>query len=256
MERQPSPHLREPLGERLEITTPVDLPSFNHLLDFGKIIGSGRSALNDAGDQLAHVVSGEERGFTHVAQRLFGDTPTGEYSRHVELCGRSLPRVADLAEVVEGSFRVVAALFEELRAQLKAFFIAGRHARIEEAEKLQEERQVPARATGKVHREPDVEESFANRVEARTTVSRVPVRPKVAVIGEALEERRGFLLGHPHSRRNGGRGLLLVAHACEAFQQRALAGRQVVQPALVEGRDPVEQDVELIKHPSDRLVGN
>ena len=49
---------------------------------------------------------------------------------------------------------------------------------------------------------------------------------------------------------------LLVAHARETLQQCALAGRQFAQSALVERRDSVEQEVELILHAGDRLVGD
>ena len=48
----------------------------------------------------------------------------------------------------------------------------------------------------------------------------------------------------------------LVAHARQTFQQRALAGWQVVQSALIERRDSVEQQVELILYAGDRLVGD
>ena len=84
----------------------------------------------------------------------------------------------------------------------------------------------------------------------------MPVCAEVVGIGETLEKRRSLLLAHAHSRGNGGWGLLLVAHARQTFQQCALAGWQIVQPALIERRDPVEQQVELILHAGDRLVGD
>ena len=164
--------------------------------------------------------------------------------------------VADFTQVVEGPLRVDTALFEKLRAQLKTLFLAGRDARVEEAEEVEQERHAFACGAGKVHREPDVEESLANRVEARTPVLRVLVGAEVVGIGETLEKRRRLLLAHAHARGNGGRRLLLVAHARQTFQQRALTGWQVVQPALIERRDSVEQQVELILHAGDRLVGD
>ena len=75
-------------------------------------------------------------------------------------------------------------------------------------------------------------------------------------IGETLEKRRRLLLAHAHSRGNGGRRLLLVAHARQTLQQRALTGWQIVQSALIERRDSVKQQVELILHAGDRLVGD
>ena len=84
----------------------------------------------------------------------------------------------------------------------------------------------------------------------------VPAGAQVVGIGETLEQRRSFLLAHAHSRGNGGRCLFLVAHARQAFQKRALAGRQIVEPILIERRYPVEQQVELILNLGDRLVGD
>ena len=75
-------------------------------------------------------------------------------------------------------------------------------------------------------------------------------------IGETLEQRRSLLLAHAHARGNGGRRLLLVAHARQTFEQCALAGWQIVQPALIERRNPVEQQVKLFLHAGDRLVGD
>ena len=72
--------------------------------------------------------------------------------------------------------------------------------------------------------------------------------------GETLEQRRSLLLAHAHSRGNGGRSLFLVAHARQTLQQRALAGRQIVEPILIERRYPVEQQVELILNLGDRFV--
>ena len=68
---------------------------------------------------------------------------------------------------------------------------------------------------------------------------------QVVGIGETLQQRRGLLLTHAHSRGDRGGRLLLVSHARQALQQCALAGWQILQSALVEGRDPVEQEVEL-----------
>ena len=79
---------------------------------------------------------------------------------------------------------------------------------------------------------------------------------QVVGVGETLEQRRSFLLAHAHSRSNGGWGLLLVAHAGQTFQQRALSGRQVVQSTLIERRNPVEQEVKLILHVRDRFVSD
>ena len=84
----------------------------------------------------------------------------------------------------------------------------------------------------------------------------MPAGAQVVGIGETLEQRRSLLLAHAHSRGNGGRCFFLVAHARQAFQQRALAGRQIVQPILIERRDPVEQQVELILNLGDRLVSD
>ena len=85
---------------------------------------------------------------------------------------------------------------------------------------------------------------------------RVPAGAQVVGIRETLEQRRSLLLAHAHSRGNGGGCLFLVAHARQTFQQRALAGRQIVEPILIEGRYPVEQQVELILNFGDRLVGD
>ena len=255
-EGEPLPHLREPVGKGLEVAAPVHFPGRDHLLDFGEIVGSGRSAPDDAGDRSAHAVSGQGRGFEHVACHPLGVAQAGVDPRHVELRARPLPRVADFAQIVEGLPRVGAPLFEQLRAQLEALRLASRGAREEEAEKLEEERHPPAGAAGEIHREPYVEESLANRVETRPPVPRVLHGAEVTGIREALQQRRGLLLAHPHSRRDGGRGLVLAAHARETLQQRALAGGEIVQPALVERRNPVEQHVKLLLHARDRLVGD
>ena len=233
-QRQSFPHLRETVSKLLELTAPVHLPSRDHLLDFGQIVRSGWSARNDTGNRLAHAVSRQGRGFEHVACRLLDISTAGIDSGHVELRSRSLPFVSDFTQVVESFLRVDATLFKKLRAQLASLFVAGRDARVEEGEELKEEWQALACAAGKIHREPDVEESLANRVEARTPILRVPVGAEVVGIGEALEKRRRLLLAHAHSRGNGGRRLLLVAHARQTFQQRALTGWQVVQSALIE----------------------
>ena len=255
-EGEPLPHLREPVGKGLEVAAPVHFPGLDHLLDFGEIVGSGRNARDDAGDRSAHAVSGQGRGFEHVACHPLGVAQAGVDPRHVELRARPLPRVADFAQIVEGLPRVGAPLLDQLRAQVEAFRLASRDAREEEAEKLEEERHPPAGAAGEVHREPYVEEPLANRVETRPPVPRVLHGAEVTGVGEALEERRGLLLARAHPRGDGSGGLLLAAHARETLQQRALAGREVVQPTLVERRDPVEKHVKLLLHARDRLVGD
>ena len=84
----------------------------------------------------------------------------------------------------------------------------------------------------------------------------MPVGTQVVGIRQALQKRRGLLLAHAHARGNCGGRLLLVAHARKTLQQRTLAGRQIIQPTLIEWRDPVEQHMELLLHPVNRLVGN
>ena len=217
------------MGKRLELAASVHLPSLNHLLDFGEIVGSGRRIRNDACNRPADAVSRQGRGFAHVDRRLLGNSTAGEDSGHVELRGRSLRFVADFTQVVEGLPRVDTALFQKLLAQLKALFLAGLDTWVEEAEEVEQERHALAGTAGEIHREPDVEESLANRVQARTPVSRVPDGAQVMGIGETLEQRRSLLLAHAHSRGNGGRCLLLVAHARQTFEQCALAGWQIVQ---------------------------
>ena len=161
------------VSKRLELAATVHFPSRDHFLDFGEIVGSGRSAVDNAGNRPAHPVSGQRRGFDHVARRLLGNPTAGIDSGHIELRGRSLLFVADFTQVVEGPFRIDAALFKKLRTQLASLFLAGCDVRIEEAEEVEQERHALTCTAGKIHREPDVEKSLANRVEARTPVPRV-----------------------------------------------------------------------------------
>ena len=166
LERKPLLHLREPMGKLLELAASVCLPGRDHLLDFREIVGRGRVARNDAGNRPAHFVSGQRRGFEHIARCLLGDSAAGEDPGDVELRARSLRCIAGFAQVVESSFRVGAAFLEELLAQLAALLLAGGKARVEETEELEQEGQALARAAGEIHREPDIEETLANRVEA------------------------------------------------------------------------------------------
>ena len=219
----------------------MHFPTRNHFLDFGKIVGSRSIARNNAGNRLTHPIARQGRSFAHVACHLLSISTVGKDSGHVELRNRPLVFVADFTKVVEGLFRVDTSLFDKFLAQYVALLFAGINAWVEEVEEFKQERQAFACTAGKIHREPDIKESLTNRVKARTFVLPVLAGTQVVGVRETFEQGRSLLLAHAHLRSYGSWGFFLVAHGRQTFQQRALAGRQIVQPALIERRDPVEQ---------------
>ena len=217
----------------------MQLPTLDHLCDFSKIVGSGCVAFDNSGNGLAHSISSQRRGLKHVADHLISVPATRGDPCHIKLRCRLFAFFADFAQIVERCFRVDAAVLNELLAQLAALLFAVLDAWVEQREELKQERQAFTRAARKIHRQPDIKESFANRVEARAFVLWVFAGAKIMRIGEAFEERRSLLLAHAHLRGYGGWRLFLVAHACQTFEQGSLARSQIVKSTLIKGRDAI-----------------
>ena len=115
-QRQSLSHLHEPIGEILELAASVHFPTFNHLFDFGKVVGSRSIARHDAGNRLTHPIARQRRGFANVNRHLLGISTAGKDPRHLELGGRSLVLVAHFTQVIEGLLRIDTALFDQFLA--------------------------------------------------------------------------------------------------------------------------------------------